>query len=242
VQPADAWIAESYHAAAVAGIDGDAQGPEPRGLRGATGLVSEVTSEDESGSFVYRVVTAVHESRAVQFTVWGRSAAMKLHRVAVEEAIDALHITGLRATVRSGGRYEDHRLGFALDEPGAGWRLAQELPQGLTARGTMVRWTKDGDFVGVVSVCTIGEGQDERWFLDLIDQLWRDQFPKLGVARESEGELSGRPARRLTWNLGLKQRFHAYLLVEGCSIHALLTGGRDEALFERIRASFKLLD
>jgi hypothetical protein len=242
IEPPEDWTADDYHAAVVGSYEGKRSGPEVLEVRGAVGLLSEIESQEGDWTFTYRVLTVVDRARAVQFVVWGQSKAMKRHRAQVEEAFEALGFSSLTVVERDGGTYRDHRLGFSIDEPGAGWKLAEQTPANMAAIATLVSWTRSNNMIGVLSMCVKDEGRDERWFLDFFEQILRDLAPVRGRPSEREGLLGGRPARVLTWGSGQRPRLEAHLLIEGCTLHAVFAGGSDRGTLERTRKSFTLLD
>jgi hypothetical protein len=245
------WTEDGYHETVVwntlASEDPGTDATEPRRLRlGAlTALVSEGDLAIEGVTLRYRIATALRGETGAQFLVWGAPEVLARESAAADAAIEGLRLGDLRASWQDGLRFHDLRLGYAVTLP-AGWIQSDRTPEPIAPLGSFLMWESRGNFVGVLAICSIQEGQDERWMLDFIEQVIRDPLAaKLTSVEpsEMEGTLAGLTSRRLVWKKA-GESLEVDLLVRGRTIYAFLLGGKGSGRFaaERARSGFTLLD
>lgn len=236
----------SYHQALVArlgatmGLVGAA--PQKAMVDDVDGYVSDGLVGDGPDAVRYRVVTVVQHGSALRMLLWGRQSVIDADPGSLATAVSSLRLQAVPAQVETKAeRYHDRRLGFSFQPP-AGWRALDLTPPELGPRGSFVRWGQDGRWVAIVAACVLESGQDQTWFIGLLEQLLRDELgpisrgsPKIAVLTIGE-----RAVRHLSWTASL-HRVDALLMHRGHTVYAVLAVDRGDEALEQAKSGFALL-
>lgn len=190
----------------------------------------------------YRVVTTVHDQRAIQVLVWGWTEQVLAQAEAATAVAGGLELSGVPpASGRRGNTYRDDRLGYEIQPP-AGWNQLDLTPPELGDHGSFMRWGVDGRWIAVVAACVLDPGHDEDWFVGLLEQLLRDEVGAIarGDAVRKGATLAGHPAQHVSWSAWL-QRADALVLRRGKTIYALLVVDSDDEAFNLASQRFVLV-
>ena len=185
----------------------------------------------------------VRDGVGIAMTAWGPSSLTKADPDAIARVLEPLQILDDLPETTSDGRFEDHRLGFALTPP-AGFILHDETPEQLAPVGRLVFWKKGKSQIGVTALCVLGEGQDEDWFQSFIEQTVLQEFVgsvRSGSTTRGETELAGRPGRQFTWK-SLRERVESVFISERRTVYSVTLINIDPELAAELRRSFEVLD
>ncbi|MFI5402032.1 MAG: hypothetical protein ACHQ1G_03775 [Planctomycetota bacterium] len=244
LEEGEGWSAEEYHATITEQSFGaGAPKPVPRRIGDADGLVSEGDRSLDGPPLRFRIATAVHGGVAMQFVVWAPPEVLARESAAADAAIDGVRFRQLDPSGEQDGRYHDLRFGHSIEAP-KGWPRKDMTPEGAGTIASFVNWSKDGGMLGVLAIVVMGEGQDEKWFLDFIDQFVRDGMRGFSGAREqTESTLAGFKTRRLRWARG-GESLEIDLLVRERALYAVFAAGTSaqRPTLDAARRSFRLLD
>lgn len=227
----------------MASLIGYGPGPaEPFAIDDVEGSVSEGDAGAVGRRLRYRVVTTVHDERAIQVLVWSYPELLAAHREQAIAAAKGLTLQAVPPAVEvRGGVYRDVRMGFELQPP-TGWAHADLTPAALQPRGTFVRWSRDGRWLAVLAVDLVAVGGDQDWFVGLLEQLLRSEMGALsrGEERRADETVAARPARHLRWSAALQQ-VDAVVLRRGSTAFALLSVDAGSEAFDLITRRFVVL-
>jgi hypothetical protein len=149
-------------------------------------------------------------------------------------------------TAEKHGVYMDHRLGYALRLPEGTWKRRDTTPASVRPVGTIQMWRAGKRTIGVLSLCTLEEGQDAEWFREFMNQILVRSFDITGsiVPEPGKSTLAGLPCDRIRWK-GMRTALDVYLLVRDRTFHALIVA-KDGLLTalnaEEAKQGFRLLD
>lgn len=243
--------AAQYHRAAYSGLQANlslqtSRAAAPSRIASGAALTSEATTASASIALFYRVTTAVQGVRGVQLHVWGPAAGMVEHAEALAAVPQNLEILpSLPTTSHEAGRFSDHRLGYSLKLP-LKYRLLEATPAEIAGIGSFATWGVDGkDWVGVLALGIIEEGQDHEWSMDFMQGRIEDSYASLlsGLKpTKSDAKIAGVDARHLVWKrTGL--RMDGYLFRNGKTIYALIATDDDQGtdMLEQAVAGFQFL-
>jgi len=240
---------EVYHRAVRAQLSSGAGEVTPRAvaLGADTALVSEVESTQGAVSFVYRVATVVRDARAYQLLLWGTPANARDAAAELDAAVGGLSFmeTGLAPVTSTAARYQDHRLGWSLALPDKPWVFSDLTDARVRPLGTTVQWRHEDVSVIVSAFCSVQEGQDASWYMDLLSRTYADQLggARLGTAERGEAMLGGAPALHLRWRG--RDGLDAFVVSRDQTIYALIIAQDDLILdwpLEEITRGFGYID
>ncbi len=228
--------AAEYHSAAFSGVSKNLNlKAKKRAVRATIGsgaaLLSDGMTEAAGIELYYRVITAVQGSHGLQLHLWGPAAGISQHEKALSEVAKKLELLDtLTPTSHKGDRFIEHRLGYSLDLPSQ-YRYVDATPAEIAGIGSFATWGVDGkDWVGILALCMIEEGQDEEWSLDFMEGRIKESYAQLlgdKSAARSEEDLFGLRARHLVWT-SPGVHLDAYLFRRGKTIFALMATDADQ--------------
>ncbi|MBW2524734.1 MAG: hypothetical protein JRI23_11185 [Deltaproteobacteria bacterium] len=246
VEPTQSATLDDYHTKvterlqALVGLN--AKAAEPTAVDEVEARVSEGDAGAADRRLRYRVVTTVHDDRAVQLLVWGWPEIMAARAEQVTAAVQGLTLQApLPKTEQRAGIYRDFRMGFELQPP-EGWEHQDLTPPELAPQGTFVRWGRDGRWVAVLAVSAAEVGNDPQWLVGWIAQQIQDEVGRLtrGALQGGTVTVAGRTAQRMSWAASLQQ-VDGLVLRHGATIFALLSVDRSPDARDLLSQRFVLL-
>ncbi len=234
------------------GADHAIMGEEPRAvtLGKEKGLTSVANLDFGAYEIEYHVVTVTNEAVAVQLLLYGLPGNLAAASGSVNAAIAGLRFTDLEPVTETEQRYRDERLGFEFRPPSSDWRRSDRTPEPLRSVSSFMAWTNEDDAtIQVMTICALGEGQDEVWFQELVETMARGNLERLDEEiRDSSpttgrGTLAGLPCRVLRWEpaSGTIDILH---LLRDRTFYGVLIAGPSEADLDvsAIAKGLRLLD
>jgi hypothetical protein len=170
--------------------------PAERIISGTRALVSDVLDgEGEAYQTRRRVATIVRGGHVLTVEVYGRPRDVAQATSAVDAVFDQLVLGPIEAVDDSGGVYRDLRLGFSI-EPPADATFHDQATSAVDALIGAPTWKSRRGMVEVMVMAVLETGDDEKWWLSMFEQRFRDLDGRDAV-QVRDVMLAGRPARQV---------------------------------------------
>ena len=215
---------------------------EERRLGAEAARASEGTLQRDVGATRYRLLATAAAGRGYAVLVHGRAADLAAADSEVDALFAAVRIEpAIRPTELSPGGLVDHRVGFRLSLP-SGPPLRDLTPAELAPVGTVAMAESGPKTIGVIALCMLADGQDEQWFMGLLEQVLRDKYAGVlrGKPSREDTTLAGLPARHVSWQAP-GEHLHAFVLTRDRTTYALIAADGSGAAADEARAGFGLL-
>ncbi|MBN1947786.1 MAG: hypothetical protein JW797_19120 [Bradymonadales bacterium] len=206
VEEVGAMPNEQYHSAVLqvtlpVGHESLTRPPTVRSTPYGQVLITPADMDVSGMALSYLFATTVVGNRGVQLLLWGYPGNVEAGQAELWAAIDGLTImqAPLLPAETSPAEYIDRRLGFKVRRPSSSWVVENQTPLEISAVSTMVTAHGDDDTgLIVLAMCAFSEGQDERWFEQVVQsQLLQFYVERVGMVMSapSDSSLAGQPSR-----------------------------------------------
>jgi hypothetical protein len=193
---------EEVHARVVADRLRRTAAPVAFQVGGRAALRSTGPVQLEAARLQWEVVSVIESNHEYEIHVWGRPPDVAAARPDIDELLGGFRWGGeeLAPPGERNGRYEDRRMGFSFRPPGDSWRRQDRTPGGMSAIGSMMRWSRPGYEVLVGGVGVNG-GAASPAMQAIEAQMIRSLG---GPAERGPAVIAGAPARKSRGRSGLR--------------------------------------